>query len=76
MEVRIKKISAAQFTGDDGKEVVGQYIYVLPVGGGNMKRMFFSADRLLNMEYEPVVGDKVYVVENDLGRAVELLKLD
>ena len=75
MEVRIMKISDSSFIGDDGKEVVGKHIYVMPVMGGNMQRLFFSADRLLNMSYDPVVGDVVYVVVNELGRTVELLKL-
>lgn len=76
MEVRIMKISDSRFIGDDGKEVVGKYIYVMPVQGGNMVRLFFSVDRLLNMAYDPVVGDVVYVVNNELGRTVELLKLN
>ena len=76
MEVKIMKILDSSFIGDDGKEVVGKHIYVTPLKGGNMQRLFFSADRLLNMAYDPVVGDVVYVVVNELGRTVELLKLN
>ncbi len=78
MGVKIVKISDASFTGGDGAVVSGLHLYVVPVdsrSGAQPERIFLSADRLLEMGYEPKEGDTVYVFRNGNGRVIDLLKV-
>lgn len=74
-KVQIVRVSEASFVGDDGRQVYGKYIYVVPVDGTcPSRRLFMTADRLLNMEYDPTPFDTVLLFENGMGRVVDIIK--
>ena len=74
--VKIVKISTTVFTGEDGKDVEGRHIYVVPVDGtpGLPERIFLSDDRAAKIEYQPKVGDKVYVFRTPRGSLQDMIE--
>lgn len=74
--VQIVKISQTVFVGDDGKEVEGRHVYVVPVDGtpGLPERIFLSDDRAAKIEYQPREGDKVYVFRTARGSLQDMIK--
>ena len=69
------KIKEAKFVGDDGKEISGQYIYVTPCdGSAATRRVFLSDARLLDIDFMPQVGARVFLVESTMGRVVDILE--
>lgn len=75
MQVKVVKINEAVFTGEDGKPVAGQYFYVKDFGG-LIRRIFLTAERCLALATFPKVGDSVYLVENAVGKVVDILSAD
>lgn len=74
-KVKIVRVREASFVGDDGKEISGRYIYVVPEDGGSApRRLFLSDNRLLDIEYVPAMGDVVYLFEGRMGAIVDILK--
>ena len=77
MGVKIVKVCPASFVGDDGKEIEGSYIYVVPSSNqanAQPERIFLSDDKLAGMAYEPKYGDIVYLFRNGFGRVIDILK--
>ena len=73
--MNVIKIKEAEFVGDDGKKVTGQYIYVSPFDGSAApRRVFLSDARILDIDFMPQVGDRVYLVESAMGRVVDILE--
>lgn len=71
----VVKIKEAKFVGDDGKEISGQYIYVAPFdGSADARRVFLSDARLLDIDFLPKEGDRVFLVESTMGRVVDILE--
>lgn len=71
----VMKIKQAEFVGDDGKKISGQYIYVVPFdGSAGPRRVFLSDARLLDIDFLPKEGDRVYLVESSMGRVVDILE--
>ena len=78
MGMKIIKVVESSFTGDDGKEVQGVYVYLVPADpkdGGQPERVFLSHDRLATMGYTPKFGDTVYLLRNGYGRVIDILKI-
>ena len=74
-KVKVIKVKQADFEGDDGKQVTGQYVYVVPVEGNDEpRRLFLSDARLLDLDHVPVVGDEVYLFASSMGRIVDIVK--
>ena len=73
--MKVIKIKVTDFVGDDGKKIAGQYIYVVPVdGSAGPRRVFLSDARILDVDFFPKVGDRVYLVESAMGRVVDILE--
>ena len=73
--MNVIKIKEAEFVGDDGKKITGQYIYVAPFDGSAApRRVFLSDARILDIDFLPKVGDRVYLVESGMGRVVDILE--
>lgn len=78
MGMKIIKVVESSFTGDDGKEIQGVYVYLVPAdakSGGQPERVFLSDDRLATMGYTPKFGDTVYLFRNGYGRVIDILKI-
>lgn len=78
MGMKVIKVMESNFTGDDGKEVQGIYVYLVPADpkeGGQPERVFLSNERLLGMSYTPKFGDTVYLFRNGYGRVIDILKI-
>ena len=74
MSMKIIKVCATSFTGDDGKEVKGQHVYLVSDTGDRNERLFLSDDKLAKMEYKPKFGDAVHVFKNGYDRVVDIVK--
>lgn len=78
MGLKIIKVVESSFTGDDGTEVEGTYVYLVPTdakSGTQPERVFLSTERLSSMDYKPKFGDTVYLFRNSYGRVVDILKV-
>ena len=78
MGMKIVKVAASSFTGDDGTEIKGSYVYLVPTDGKDgtqPERVFLSDERLASMEYTPKFGDTVYLFRNGYGRVIDILKV-
>lgn len=76
MGMKIIKIVPTTFAGNDGQDVQGCWIYLIPAGnqgGAQPERAFLSDERRSNMAYDPKVGDTVYLFRNTYGRIVDML---
>lgn len=74
MKCNVVKIAPAHFTGTDGKPVNGTYFYLRDMFGGNVRRIFLTADAVLRLSHCPEVGDSVYLVENAAGKIVDMIE--
>ena len=73
---KIFRVESASFIGDDGIEVTGKYVYLIPSSGqGQPVRKFFSNQVLSGLSYAPCEGDVVYLFDNGYGRIVDILKV-
>ncbi|MEA4933444.1 MAG: hypothetical protein VB071_07695 [Lawsonibacter sp.] len=78
MGMKIIKVVESSFKGDDGKEIEGSYVYLVPAdgkSGAQPERVFLSNDRLSGMGYAPKFGDTVYLFRNGYGRVIDILKV-
>ena len=76
--MKIVKVLPGGFTGDDGTEITGTYVYLVPSdskSGAQPERIFLSEERLAGMEYTPKFGDTVYLFKNSYGRVIDMLKV-
>lgn len=77
MEQKIVKVAPYKFTGDDGKEMSGMFIYLVPADSssfGKPERIFMASQRLENIGYKPMKGDTVYVFRNDDNKVIDIVK--
>ena len=77
MGMKILKVCPSSFVGDDGKDIQGVYVYLVPSGNtgeAQPERIFLSEDKLAGMAYEPKFGDTVYLFRNSYGRVIDMLK--
>ena len=75
MGMKIIKVSAASFEGDNGETITGTYVYLIPTDGNSTsERVFLSDERLASMDYMPKFGDTVYLFKNGYGRVVDIVK--
>lgn len=75
MGMKIIRLSDAAFVGDDGQEVLGMYVYLVPNGNvGRPERVFLSEKKMEDITYKPVVGDVVFVFRGRGGSVVDMIK--
>lgn len=76
MGMKIIKLADAAFLGDDGQEVTGMYIYLVPAGSnaGQPERVFLTERKLSELAYTPVIGDVVFVFRGRGGSVVDMIK--
>ena len=75
MGMKIIRLSDAAFVGDDGQEVLGMYVYLVPNGNvGQPERVFLSEKKMEDIAYKPVVGDVVFVFRGRGGSVVDMVK--
>ena len=75
MKQRVIRVCDGSFTGRNGEEVCGKYIYGVPVEaaqGANPERIFLTAERLDGVQL-PYVGQTIYVFRNSYGRVVDFV---
>ena len=71
MGMKIIRLADAAFVGDDGQEVHGMYVYLVPTGtGGEPERVFLSEKKMCDISYTPQVGDVVFVFRGRGGSFV------
>lgn len=71
---RVIRVSDASFVGQDGRQVTGIYVYVVAQdSAAPPRRFFFTAQRRASLVHDPQVGDEVYLIQNDMGRVVDIL---
>ena len=78
MGMKIIKVTESSFAGDDGKEIEGVYVYLVPAdakSGTQPERIFLNKERLAGMDYTPKFGDVVYLFRNAYGRVIDILKV-
>ena len=65
----------AAFVVDDGQEIHGTYVYLVPTGtGGEPERVFLSEKKMCDISYTPQVGDVVFVFRGRGGSVVDMIK--
>lgn len=75
MGMKIIRLADAAFVGDDGKDVNGMYVYLVPTGSvGEPERVFLSEKKMCDIAYSPQVGDVVYVFRGRGGSVVDMIK--
>lgn len=75
MGMKIIRLADAAFVGDDGQEVHGIYVYLVPTGtGGEPERVFLSEKKMCDISYTPQVGDTVFVFRGRGGSVVDMIK--
>ena len=77
MEQKVIKVAPYKFTGDDGKEMSGLFIYLVPAdpsSSGRPERIFMGDKRLENIGCKPMKGDTVYVFRDNNGKVVDIVK--
>ena len=75
MGMKIIRLADAAFVGEDGKEVHGMYVYLVPTGtGGEPELVFLSENKMCDISYTPQVGDTVFVFRGRGGRVVDMIK--
>lgn len=77
MGMKIIRLADAAFVGDDGQEIQGMYVYLVPNGNGSFgqpERVFLSEKKLEDIAYAPVVGDVVFVFRGRGGSVVDMIK--
>ena len=75
MKQRVIRVCDGSFTGRNGEEVSGKYIYVVPVEvaqGAFPERIFLTDNRLDGVQL-PYVGQIIYVFRNFYGRIVDFV---
>lgn len=75
MEKKLVQIREGSFTGNDGAEVSGVFLYLVPTqpGDGEPERIFLSQQRFGQLSVRPRLNDLLYVFRNDLGRVVDIV---
>lgn len=75
MGMKIIRLADGSFVGNDGQEVYGMYVYLVPTGtGGEPERVFLSEKKMEAFDYKPVVGDTVFVFRGRGGSVVDMIK--
>ena len=77
MGMKIIRLADAAFVGDDGQEVLGMYVYLVPTatpGTAQPERVFLSEKKMEDIDYKPVVGDTVFVFRGRGGSVVDMIK--
>ncbi|MDD3346432.1 hypothetical protein [Oscillibacter sp.] len=74
--MKVIKIEPASFTGNDGKEVVGSYFFLVPSDPtqGKPERAFLSDEKAAGLSYVPKYGETVYVFRNAFDKVVDFVK--
>lgn len=79
MKWKIIAVEDSSFIGDDGKEVTGIHVFLVPVierdsDTRKPRRIFLSDAKLGYMSYKPATGDEVYLFEGDGDKIVSIRK--